>query len=146
MASELNGNWKLKGKELGTAIVKDVGLGSYFAGAGNSLLRGGTVLASINQFNSIMSIAAYSAMSMFFGSGLFASGYKIVPVAVIENTGSIAYKVQATGSIEGSIMCFAPLVYTINAAATASTFTVSFARAASVSANFIFQGIIVSVP
>lgn len=146
MASELNGNWKLKGKDLGTAIVKDVGVGSYFAGAGNGLLRGGNLLVSINANNSVMSIAAYSAMSAFYGAGLFDSGYKVVPVAVLEGLGSVAYKVQATGSIEGSVICFIPMVYTINAAATASTLTVSFARGMTVSANFVFQGMIISTP
>lgn len=146
--SELIGNWKTRDRDLGldTLLGKGILAGSYGGGTGARITRGGLVVGSINALNSIMSITAYEAMSAFFGSGLFGSGYKITPLNVNNGYGSIAYKVYATGSIQGSIVCFIPMVVTIAAGATQSTYTASYARGTSISTNFTFFGFIVSAP
>ena len=146
--SELIGNWKTRDRDFGrdTLLGKGILAGSYGGGAGAQIIRGGLVAGSINALNSVMSITAYEAMSAFFGSGLFGSGYKITPLNVNNAYGSIAYKVYATGSIQGSIVCFIPMALTIAAGVTASTYTASYARGASISGNFMFFGFIVSVP
>ncbi|MDO8618420.1 MAG: hypothetical protein Q7R49_00585 [Candidatus Daviesbacteria bacterium] len=143
----LTGNFKTQNKDMqGLLLGSGLIAGSYGGGSAQEYFNGGLLLVSINANNSIFSIAAYEAMSQFYGSQIFDSGYKIVPIMVQEKIGSVAYNVFPTGSITASRIHFIPQIFTINAVATASTFTVSTSRGPSISANFTFMGLIVSMP
>jgi len=142
----LIGNFKLQNKDLqGMLLGSGLVAGSYGGGSAQEYLNGGILLVSINANNSVFSITAYEAMSQFYGSQIYVSGYKIVPLMVQEKIGVQAYRVFPTGSATASRIHFIPQALTINAQTT-STFMVSTATGASISANFTFMGLIVSMP
>ena len=147
--SSLGGNWKLRRSELQNVLIgQPLILGSWGGGAGTSLLLGGHVVGSFNTQNSVVKESAYGILSAFYGGdGLLASGYKVRVLWVQEqHPGSVAHRVFPTASIESSTVAFVPMGLTIAAAATQSTYIVSFARGASISVNFVFGGFIVSTP
>lgn len=145
--SYLQGNWKLQSKGIDKLLLgSGIYQGSWAGGAGTSMIHRGMVFGSIGGHNSIYSMASYEMMSMFYGSGIFGSGYKVYPFHNEIHPGSVAIHIYATESVEGSVCCWLPLVLTVAGAATQSTFTISMAGGASVSAHFHFTGLIVSTP
>ena len=147
----LTGNWKVRASDVENgerAIAFPFLQGSGGGGAGYSNLGWGLLGFSVNALNSAISIGTYSVMSAFFGSTTVeASGYRFTPIFIQDmGAGSVAHKTYATASITGSNVMFFPVRLTINAAATASTYTGSWAAGVSVSVNFFFLAFIVSGP
>ena len=66
------------------AVGGGVAVGSWGGGAGTTLPYGGFIMGSFNSavLSIIHPISAYGAMSEYFGSGLYNSGYKLFPMIV----------------------------------------------------------------
>lgn len=103
-------NYRISGREINAdAIGGGAALGSWGGGAGTRREHGGFIMGSFNSaaLSIIHPISAYGAMSEYFGSGLFASGYKIFPFdirnasAPSDGVASVAYFFDAT--VTGSL-------------------------------------------
>ena len=85
MGSYLRTNYKISGRELDIdAMGGGVALGSWGGGAGTRREHGGFVMGSFNSavLSVIHPISAYGAMSEYYGSTMFDSGYKIFPIII----------------------------------------------------------------
>jgi len=109
--SYLRCNYRITGKQLDIdAIGGGVALGSWGGGSGTNRAFGGFIMGSYNgaAYATYHVISAYGAMSQYFGSGQFDSGYKIFPFAIwdasvpIGGTTSVGYKYL--WSISGSLI------------------------------------------
>jgi len=109
--SYLRCNYRITGKEVDIdAIGGGIALGSWGGGSGTNRAFGGFIMGSYNgpAYATYHIISAYGAMSQYFGSGQFDSGYKIFPFAVwdasvpIGGTASVAY--QYAWSVSGSLI------------------------------------------
>jgi hypothetical protein len=142
--SYLRTNYRLTGKELDiTAIGGGIVEGSWGGGPGTDRAHGGFIMGSVNVQNSIYQQSAYGAMSAYFGSGIFDSGYKIWPVNVVIKAGSVPLEVFPTGSITSVFALIPRLRYEIGSAGSIAW---TYSIGDSYSMNLIWAGFIVSGP
>lgn len=109
--SYLRCNYRITGKQIDIdAIGGGIVAGSWGGGPGTNRAFGGFIMGSYNgpAYATYHVISAYGAMSQYFGSGQFDSGYKIFPFAVwdasvpIGGTASVGYKYL--WSVDGSLI------------------------------------------
>jgi hypothetical protein len=109
--SYLRTNYRITGKEIDIdAIGGGVIAGSWGGGAGTDRAFGGFIMGSFNgsAYATYHIISAYGAMSQFYGSGKFDSGYKIFPFMVkdasvpVGGTTSVGYDYY--WSVSGSLI------------------------------------------
>jgi hypothetical protein len=108
--SFLRTNYRTTGKEIDIdAIGGGIVAGSWGGGAGTNRPFGGFIMGSFNGsiYATYHIVSAYGAMSEYFGSGQFDSGYKIFPIAIwdasvpVGATTSVNYKFL--WSVSGSL-------------------------------------------
>lgn len=112
MGSYLRTNYRISGRELDiTALGEAVMQGSWgyaASGPGTRREHGGLIMGSTASGASVNpTIAAYSMMSLYYGSGLFDSGYKIFPIAAYQvgtaTQGIIQWSISATAAADSNI-------------------------------------------
>jgi len=160
--SYLRTNYRITGKELDAdAVGGGVVLGSWGGGAGTNRAFGGFIMGSYNgaAYATYHVISAYGAMSQYYGSGQFDSGYKIFPFAVwdasVNLTGDVSVNYKYLWSASGSLIIIKGLKFseildsvsgTAGVEATVVKRHVASAFASGESIHFVWAGWIVSAP
>ena len=160
--SYLRTNYRITGKELDAdAIGGGVVLGSWGGGAGTNRAFGGFIMGSYNgsAYATYHVISAYGAMSEYYGSGQFDSGYKIFPFAVWDASvpvgGGVSVNYKYYWSVSGSLMMIIGLKFseildsisgTVGVDKIAVVRHVASGFASGESVHFVWAGWIVSAP
>ena len=147
MSKYLRTNYRLTGGLLDPDGIGAGGAkGSWLGGAGTDNPYGGFIMGSMTAQNSIFTVSAYGAMSAYYGAGKFASGYKIMPIAVYNiHQGSALQQVYATMSFNNSVFALIPVRLSLTPGSAASA-DLDVVTGASVSAKVVWAGFIVSSP
>lgn len=142
--SYLRTNYRIGGRELDiTALGEAVMQGSWgYAGSGPGTRRehGGLIMGSMGGIGSVSpTISAYGAMSEYYGSGLFDSGYKIFPIAAFPIGTHSAFVIQWSISATAANSMVYFKTYLVSDSSTLTGISGS-------NVNFVWAGLIVSAP
>lgn len=143
----LRTNYRLTGGIIDIdAIGAGANKGSWLGGTGTKNPHGGFIMGSTTGQNSIFTVSAYGAMSEYYGSGQFGSGYKIMPVAVYNiHQGSTLQQVYVTMSINNSVFALIPVALSLTPGSATSA-DLDVVTGASVSADIVWCGFVTSTP